>query len=125
MTDLAARYGRTRRPRWVWPTIAAVGILLGVAWVAWVALDEKPVTADVYGYEVQSDTRVVATLEIRRPEPVPVRCTVYAQSLDHSVVGERTIDVAAGREQRERVDLEIDTERRAVNAVLRTCRVIE
>lgn len=123
MTSLDTRYGRRRQRRWLWPAVTAVGVVIGVAWAAWVAFDQDPVTAEIHGYVVESDTRVVATIDVRRPEPVAVRCTVYAQSLDHAVVGERTVDVPAGSRQRTRVELPITTEREAVTAVLRTCQV--
>lgn len=125
MSTLDTRYGRRTRRRWLWPAVTAVGVLLGVAWAAWVALDTDPVSGVVHGYEVESPTRVVVTLDVRRPDPVPARCTLYAQSLDHSVVGERTIDLPAGTRQRTRVTLPITTEREAVTAVLRTCQVLD
>ena len=125
MTSLDVRYGRRQTRRWLWPVVTAVGVLVGVAWAAWVAFDRDPVTAEIHGYAVESDTRIVATLDVRRPEPVAVRCTVYAQALDHSVVGERTVDVPAGSRQRTRVELPITTEREAVTAVLRTCQVTD
>ncbi len=97
MSTLDERYGRRTTRRWVWPTVTAVGVALGIVWAAWVALDTEPVTAEVHGYAVESPARTVATIEVRRPDPVPVRCTVYAQALDHSVVGERTVDVVGER----------------------------
>lgn len=125
VSTLDARYGRRTRGRWLWPTVAAVGVLLGVAWAAWVALDTDPVSGEIHGYTVESPTRVVATLDVRRPDPVPARCTLYAQALDHSVVGERTVDVPAGRGERTRVTVPITTEREAVTAVVRTCQVLD
>ena len=123
MSTLDARYGRRTTRRWLWPTVTAVGVVLGIAWAAWVALDTEPVTAEVHGYAVESPARTVATIEVRRPEPVPVSCTVYAQALDHSVVGERTVEVPAGTRERTRVEVPISTEREAVTAVLRTCQL--
>jgi hypothetical protein len=125
VSTLDERYGRRTTRRWLWPVVSAVGVLVGVAWAAWVAIDTAPVTAEVYGYTVESDTRVVATVDVRREEPVAVRCTVYAQSLDHSVVGERTVDVPAGTQERTRVQVPITTERKAVTAVLRTCQALD
>lgn len=125
MSTLDERYGRrTTRRRWLWPVVAAVGVLVGVAWAAWVALDSDVVAGEVRSYVVESDTRVLATIDVRRPEPVPVRCSVYAQALDHSVVGERTVDVPPGTRERTRVEVPITTEREAVTAVLRTCQVL-
>jgi hypothetical protein len=124
VSTLDERYGRRTRRRWLWPVVATVGVLAGVAWAAWVALDTAPVTAEVHGYTVESDTRIVATVDVRREEQVAVRCTVYAQSLDHSNVGERTVDVPPGTRERTRVEVPITTERKAVTAVLRTCQAL-
>ncbi len=121
VTDLEDRYGGRRRPRWMWPVIAAVGVLLGIAWAAWVAFQPRPVTADVYGYEVVDDHQVKVTLTVHRPEPVDVRCTVYAQAKDHSTVGEKTVTVPADDREDVRVNVSLETERRAVTGVLRTC----
>lgn len=122
MSVLQTRYGRRQRPRWFWPAFATVAIAVGVAWAAWVAFDEPPVSADVYGYEIVSESRTVITLDIRRPDPVDVTCTVQAQALDHSVVGERTVELPATDQRRQRLEIDVETEREAVTGVLRTCR---
>ena len=122
MSDLDARYGRRTSRRWIWPAVAAVGITAGVAFAAWVAFQPRPVNAVLWGYEVLSDHRVRVTLDVHRPEPLAVECTVYAQAHDHSVVGERTVTVPPGTKENTRVDAVITTERRAVNGVLRDCR---
>ena len=122
MTDLSARYGRSRRPRWLWPLVAVVGIGIGVAWAAWVAFQPQPVSARVYGYDVIDDHHVDITLTVHRSDPQkPARCTVYAQAHDHSIVGEKTVTVPAGPRENTRVRIALQTERRAVTGVLRTC----
>ncbi len=121
MTDLSSRYGSSQRPRWFWPTIAAIGITIGVAFAAWVGFQKDPVTGRLWGYDVVSDTQVQVTLDVIRPDPIDVTCTVYAQAEDHSIVGEKTVDVPASNDERVRVPIEIETERKAVNGVLRTC----
>jgi len=121
VTDLSSRYGSRQRPRWFWPAIAAVGITLGVAFAAWVGFQKDPVTGRLWGYDVISDTRVTVTLDVVRPDPLDVTCTVYAQADDHSIVGEKTVDVPASEREKVRVDIDIETERRAVTGVLRTC----
>lgn len=121
VTDLSARYGTTRRPHWFWPLVTVVGVVMGVAFAAWVGFQDKPVTGRLYGYEVVDDNLVSVTLDVIRPEPIDVRCTVYAQAADHSVVGEKTVDVPADGADKTRVAIDIETERRAVNGVLRTC----
>ena len=121
MTDLAGRYGTRGRPRWLWPVVAAVGVAIGVALAAWIAFQPRPVTAELYGYEVVDDHRVEITLNVHRPDPLEVRCTVYAQAKDHSIVGEKTVTVPAVDRDDVRVSIALETERRAVTGVLRTC----
>ena len=121
MTDLSARYGTTQRPRWFWPVIAAIGVSIGVAFAAWIALQSQPVTAQVHGYEVVDAHHVTVALNVSRTDPIAVECTVYAQAGDHSIVGEKTVTVPASRVRDIRVRIQVKTERRAVNGVLRTC----
>lgn len=125
MSDLDARYGRRTRPRWVWWIVAAVGIGAGVAWAAWVAFQPRPVTAVLHSYDVTADDSVTVTLDLRRPEPVEIECSVYAQAADHSIVGERTVTIAASDEVRTREAIMVKTQQRAVTAVLRSCQVAE
>ncbi len=120
-TDLHERYGRTERPRWFWPTIAVIGISIGVAFAAWVGFQDRPVTARVWAYDVKDDNLVTVTLDVVRPDPLAVRCTVYAQAEDHSIVGEKSLDLPASTVQEQRVAIDVRTERRAVTGVLRTC----
>ena len=122
MSDLAARYRKPSRRRWIWPVIAVLGIGTGVALAAWVAFQPRPVNAVLWGYEVLDDHHVQVTLDVHRPEPRAVECTVFAQAEDHSIVGERTISVPPGTAKNTRVKAVVTTERRAVNGVLRSCR---
>jgi hypothetical protein len=122
MSDLDARYGRRTPRRWIWPAIAVIGIAAAVTWAAWVAFQPRPVHGVLWGYRVLDDHRVQVTLDLHRAEPFAVECTVFAQALDHSVVGERTIVVPSGTTEDLRVKTVITTERRAVNGVLRGCR---
>jgi hypothetical protein len=99
MSDLDARYGRRTPQRWVWPVIAVVGIAAAVAWAAWVAFQPRPVHGVLWAYEVLDDHRVQVTLDLHRPKPLAVECTVFAQAQDHSVVGERTFAVQPGTKE--------------------------
>ena len=121
MTDLSTRYGARQRPRWFWPAIAAVGITLGIAFAAWVGFQKDPVTGRLWGYEVTSANQVTVKLDVVRPDPLAVTCTVYAQAADHSIVGEKTVEVPPSQREKVRVFIDIETERKAVNGVLRTC----
>lgn len=121
MTDLSTRYGTRSRPRWFWPAVAAVGIVLGISFAAWVGFQDKPVEGRLWGYDVKDDNNVTLTVDVIRPEPLDVRCTVYAQAEDHSIVGEKTVDVPASDTEVTRISIDVETERRAVTGVLRTC----
>jgi hypothetical protein len=121
VTDLDARYGRRTPRRWIVPIVAALGIAMLIAWAAWTAFQPRPVRAVLWGYEVQSDHRVKVMLDVYRPEPQAVRCTVYAQAEDHTVVGQRILDISPGSAEKTRVNAVIVTERRAVNGVLQDC----
>ncbi|MGA9101725.1 DUF4307 domain-containing protein [Aeromicrobium sp.] len=125
MTDLAGRYGTRGRPRWLWPVVATIGVLIGIVWAAWVAFQPKPVSAQLYGYEVVDDHHVTVSLNVHRPQPLAVRCTVYAQAEDHSTVGEKTVTVPANDREDARIRITLETERRAVTGVLRTCQSLD
>jgi len=124
VTDLDDRYGRHRRtrPRWFWPVVASIGIAVGVAWAAWAAFSDVPVhQAEVFGYEVVDDRTTTVQLDVYRDEPVALRCTVYAQAQDKSVVGEKSVDLPESGDEHVRVSIEIRTERRAVTGRLEAC----
>ncbi|MEG9227272.1 DUF4307 domain-containing protein [Aeromicrobium sp. Sec7.5] len=123
MTDLTDRYGTRTSPRWLWWVVAGVGISLGVAWAAWIALQPRPVSTEVYSFDVVSDTQIDLELEIIRPEPTAVTCSVYAQALDHSIVGEKTITIPASDREIVRHPLTLTTTERAVTGVIRSCEV--
>lgn len=120
---LRDRYGRRVRPRWFWPLITVIGVAVGVAFAAWVGFQDKPVSAQLHSYDVVSDQRVDVTVEVATPDPVDVRCTVYAQAHDHSTVGEKTIDIPAAEQPERRITIPVETQRKAVNGVLRSCEV--
>lgn len=121
MTDLSTRYGTRRRPRWFWPAIAVAGIAAGIGFAAWVGFQDKPVTGRLWGYDVVNAQQVTVTLDVVTPDPIAVRCTVYAQAYDHAIVGEKTVDVPASDTAKTRMTIDIETERKAVTGVLRAC----
>lgn len=126
MTDLADRYGTRSTPRWLWWAVAAVGIGLGVAWAAWIAVQPRPLTTDVYGYDVVSDTQVDLTLEIIRDDPSQrVRCSVYAQAENKSIVGERTIVIPGSDRELEHHVVSLTTTERAVTGIIRSCELAD
>lgn len=125
MADLATRYGTRKRHPWLFPAVVVVGIALGIAWAVWVASADKPFSARVYAYEVTGDHETIVKLDIHRPKPRDLECTVYAQSEDHAIVGERTITIPSSNRETIRTTTSIVTERRAVTGVLKGCSVVE
>ncbi len=123
MTNLDARYGRRTKPRWFWWAVAAVGITLGVAWVAWVTTAEKPVSSTLHSYEVVSDTEVRVRVDVSLNTDERVECSVYAQNANHAIVGEKTVALEP-RPREQALTIAVTTQERAVNGVLRTCRVV-
>lgn len=102
-------------------TLIVVALVATIAWAAWAGFRPKEVGGVLYGYKVLDDHRVRVELIVRRRESRAAVCTVYAQAVDHSTVGERQVMVPAGGPEERRVHAVITTERRAVNGVLRTC----
>lgn len=124
MTDLQARYGTRTRPRWLLPAVAAIALALAVGWVVWVATADKPFHAKVFSYDVVNDHQTTIRLDIHRPKPVALECTVYAQAEDHSIVGERTVTTSENSPSSLRMTVAVQTERRAVTGVLKSCMVL-
>jgi hypothetical protein len=123
---LEERYGAPRRwSRLVIVVVVALLATAGVTWVIWAGLEQSnpAVSAQVRTFEVQNAHTTDLTLVIDRSEGDAVQCSVYAQSEDHTVVGERTIDVPAGDPGTTTVPVTIKTESRAVNGVLDSCEV--
>ena len=123
---LEERYGAPRR--WSRPVaIALVSVLavVGLAWVLWAAAVQSspPVSAQLRGYEVESEHRISVFVTVTRRHGDPVRCEVYAQAADQSIVGEQTFDLPAGDPGTVTVERAIPTEREAVAGVLRSCAV--
>ncbi|MDO9379153.1 MAG: DUF4307 domain-containing protein [Nocardioidaceae bacterium] len=117
------RYGRRGGHQRFWYVFSAVAITIGVAW-AWYASSAQAnpeIAGQVYGYEVTSDTTTNVELQLQRRDGVAAVCEVYAIAQDHSIVGERRLNVPAGDPGSLRVSAEIRTERRAVTGTLRSC----
>lgn len=121
MTDLSTRYGtRSRRP-WLLPAIIVIALVIALSWVVWVATADQPFQARLYGYDVIGEHSTTVKLDINRPKPVGLECTVYAQADDHSIVGERTLTIPASPQVEIRTSANIMTERRAVTGILKGC----
>lgn len=124
MSYLSDRYGtRERRPR-LWWVVAAVGISIGVAWSAWVAFQPREVSAQVFGYNVISDSETVVSIDVVRHVDRAVQCTVYVLAKDHSNVGERSVVIDATSPLQTRVDVDVQTQGRGVTGLLRGCQTL-
>ena len=120
------RYGPPRRfPRSVLVAVVAVVATAGLGWLLWAAtVNATPdVAGGVADYRVVSEARTDVTIEVRRRVSDPVSCEVYAQAADTSVVGERSVALAAGAPGTTTTTVSIATIRRAVTARLRSCTV--
>src|SRR5690625_7633342 len=98
---LERRYGAARTRRW--PVVAAASVLMVVAlaWITWVAIDQdKSVAYQLNSYDVVSDNQMVVTIELNRDDGAAVECEIYAQSDDHAIVGERSEERRVGKECR-------------------------
>lgn len=124
---LEERYGRSRRvSRPVRIALVAVLAAVGTGWVLWAAahFSYPPVSAQVRAFTVESDHAVTVTLSVARRGSPPVRCDVYAEAADSTVVGERTVEIPAGGDETVTLTRRITTERAAVSARLRGCAVL-
>ncbi len=120
---LTERYGGA--PRWSRALgLAAVVVLTvaGIAWVVWAAASwSSAVRAELQAYQIASGHRVTVTVTVHRQDGAAVRCEVYAQAPDHTIVGESTFQIPAGDARTVTVAHDVTTERPAVAAVLRSC----
>jgi hypothetical protein len=113
---------RTKRPILVIAVavIAAVG-LVWLGWTAWVH-SRPPVSGAVQTWEITTDTEVIFTLTIDRPDPtVPATCRVIAQAANFETVGEKNITVGPGDTRLLDVREEMRTLRRATSVSLAEC----
>lgn len=101
MTDLDARYGRTRsrsRRERLLAWIVGIGVLTtAVAWVWWVGTDpaRTSIQARDLGFEIVDDTHVEVLFDVAVAPGTPVRCGVQALDASYSVVGWRVVDIPA------------------------------
>ena len=122
--DLAERYGapsRGRRPLVVAAVVALA--VAGLAWLLWAVLfhARPPVTSQMVGFDVDGQHAAVARYTVvRRDASVPASCLLRAFADDHSVVGERTVQVDA-RAKAVNLSSTVRTERRATTVDLVGC----
>ncbi|WP_165985295.1 DUF4307 domain-containing protein [Streptomyces sp. YIM 98790] len=88
------RYGRpagadARTDRRLKKLGAVLGALLtaGVVWAGWSHVTQNPVSGELTGFQVLSDTEVEASIQVRKPAGTAALCTVRSQAVDGLEVG--------------------------------------
>jgi hypothetical protein len=127
MTDLDARYGRTRahskRERSLgW--IVGVGIMLvAVAWVWWVGTDpaSTQLQSRTIGYEIEDDSTVLVTFEVSVDAGTPVSCAVQALNTAYGIVGWVELDLPAADAHTTSHRVEVRTTERATTGLVSEC----
>jgi Domain of unknown function (DUF4307) len=123
---LRLRYPPPRVPRSLVIGAVAVGTGIGLVWLVWAALfhASPPVSGQMSGFQVVSDTEIVVTLTVDRPDPAqPVVCRVLALGEDYSPVGEQQVEVEGTADRVVNTQVRLVTLRRAMTASVKECDV--
>lgn len=123
-TDLADRYG-VQSPARRRTVIAASGVvgLVALAWLTWVIwFQSSPeVQSSMRSFRIDGDHTVQAEFAVTTSsEDVVADCLLRAFSADHSVVGERNVEVSGVDGQAQRA-VTFRTEREATSVELVGC----
>jgi hypothetical protein len=119
---IAARYPSPKR-RWLVPVLA-VPILALLVYYLWLSAfhSNPPLTAQVTGFRVDSDSAITVGVMVDRARPeVSGQCLVYAQAVNHERVGEVWMPVPASDRKVEYLAVTIRTFRLATTASLDHC----
>lgn len=118
----ADRYG-DRSHGWPWLLAVIAGGVLFAAAVGWllVRAADDPVRSSLVAWEAPAGGVLTATVEVVRRPGLAVTCDLVAVDLRHVVVGQTTVEVPAGDQQRIRVQAEIPLEGDGVAPELRGC----
>ena len=106
--------------------LISVGVVIAMTWLVWTALlhSRPAVAAHIQTFDIDSDTSVLVTLAVERPDPtVPATCRVMAQATDFQPVGEQQVPIAASRNRVVNVNFVLTTLRRATTVVVKGCTV--
>jgi hypothetical protein len=123
---LRRRYPKSRMPRSLLLGLISVGVVLGMTWLVWTALEHSrpAVAAHVQAFSIDSDTAVSVTITVERRDPsVPATCRVLAQAVDFQPVGEQQVTIGASADPLVDVSLVLTTLRRATAVVVKGCSV--
>jgi hypothetical protein len=123
---LRLRYPPPRVPRSLVVGAVAVGAVVGLVWLVWSALFHATpaVAGQMSGFRVVSDTEIVVTLTVDRPDPAqPVVCRVSALGEDYAPVGEQQVQVPGTDAQVVNTQVRLVTLRRAMTASVNECEI--
>jgi hypothetical protein len=124
MTDLEQRYRGPSRASRVVALVAVVAMVVsGVGFLGWSVLfhSTPEVTSRLTAFRVVDDHEVTADIAVARESQfTEASCRLRAIAEDHTVVGELTLPVVDGAEQRS-MRVPIRTERRATSVELVGC----
>jgi hypothetical protein len=121
---LRLRYPPPRVPRSLVIGAVAVGTAIGLVWLVWAALfhASPAVSGQMSGFQVVSDTEIVVTLTVDRPDPAQaVVCRVLALGADYSPVGEQQVEVEGTADRVVNTQVRLVTLRRAMTASVKEC----
>jgi uncharacterized protein DUF4307 len=123
---LRLRYPPPRVPRSLVVGAVGVGAVVGLVWLVWSALFHATpaVAGQMSGFRVVSDTEIVVTLTVDRPDPAqPVVCRVSALGEDYAPVGEQQVQVPGTDAQVVNTQVRLVTLRRAMTASVNECEI--
>lgn len=127
MTDLDARYGRTRsskrRTRWIVIGAGAAFVVVFALWLVWGGLLGTPaqLEANDTGHTIVSDREVSVSWEFTVPPGTPAKCAVQALNSSFGIVGWKIVDVpASDRRTRDLTETVLTTEP-AVSGLIYRC----
>lgn len=119
---IAARYPNPKR-RWLVPVIAIpmTALLVFYLWLS-AFHSNPPLTAQVSGFEVTSDSEITVRVLVDRARPeVSGRCLIHAQAPNSERVGEIWMAVPASAHTVETMEVTIRTFRLATTASVDRC----
>lgn len=122
--SMTERYGVPSPYRRV-VTVVLLSLLVAafLGWLIWAAVDHAsaPAGARVRSYDVVTPHEVRVLLDVHRAENAVLVCTVTAQAVDYSVVGEKVVRIPPGAEGDLTVRASITTDREATTADVSEC----
>ena len=127
MTDLAARYGRTRtrsRRERVLGWSVGVGILLAATlWVWWVSQEaaSSQLQSRTIAHEIIDDSTVQVTFEVSVDTGTPVTCAIEALNPAYGIVGWVQVELPAASAHTTAHRLEVRTSELANTGLVSEC----